>query len=59
MGSIGQMFKLFSNDMGPAGDVFLVLVALVAMWLGYRFSRPSDNQISIRPPKTPPESSKE
>lgn len=37
MSSIGPMFKLFSDDMGPGASVALVLLALVAMWLGYRF----------------------
>lgn len=55
MSSIGHMFKLLFYDMGPLGPVLLVLLALVSMWLGYRFSRPSDNQLSIRRPKTPKE----
>lgn len=59
MSSIGHMFKLLFYDAGPAGPILLVLLALVSMWLGYRFSKPSDNQISIRRPKTPPDSSKE
>jgi len=53
MRSIGHMFKLFFYDMGPLGPV-LVVVAAGSMWLGYRFSRPSDRQLSIRRP--PPKS---
>ena len=53
MSSIGHMFKLLFYDMGPLGSVLLVLLALASMWLGYRFSRPSNNQLSIRRPKTP------
>jgi hypothetical protein len=52
MSSIGHI-KLFSYDMGLLSPVLLVLLAPVLMWLGYRFSRRSDNQISIRRPKTP------
>ena len=44
------MFKLFFVDMGPMGPVFLLLIALTSMWLGYRFSRPSENHLSIRRP---------
>jgi len=50
------MFKLFEYDIGPFGPVLLVMLALGAMWLGYRYSRPSNNQQSIR---RPPESSRE
>ena len=56
MSPIGHMFKLLFVDMGPMGSVLLVLLALGSMWLGYRFSRPSDNQLSIRRP--PPDSRK-
>jgi hypothetical protein len=56
MSSIGHMFKLFHHDLGPLGPLLLVMLALGAMWLGYRFSRPSNNQLSIR---RPPDSSKE
>ena len=53
MSSIGYMFKLFAYDMGPLGPVLLLLLALGSMWLGYRFSRPSNRQLSIRrPPPT-------
>jgi len=48
MSSIGQMFKLFLDELGPMGAILLVLLAIVAMWLGYRYSRPSDHQSSIR-----------
>jgi hypothetical protein len=53
MSSIGHMFKLLFVDMGPMGPVLLVLLALGSMWLGYRFSRPSDSQLSIRRPPPP------
>lgn len=53
MSFVGNMFKLFASDMGPLGPVLLVLLALGSMWLGYRFSRPSDNQVSIRRPPAP------
>ncbi len=55
MSFVGNMFKLFAYDMGPLGPVLLVLLALGSMWLGYRFSRPSANQLSVRrPPPEPP-----
>ena len=50
MSFVGNMFKLFAYDMGPVGAVLLVLLALGSMWLGYRFSRPSDSHLSIRRP---------
>jgi hypothetical protein len=48
------MFKLFHHDLGPLGPLLLVMLALGAMWLGYRFSRPSNNQLSIRRPALAP-----
>ena len=52
MSPIGHMFKLLFVDMGPMGPALLILLAFGSMWLGYRFSRPSDSQLSIgRPPK--------
>jgi len=51
MSPIGYMFKLFFVDMGAMGPVLLILLALGSMWIGYRFSRPSDNQLSIRRPR--------
>jgi hypothetical protein len=50
MSFVGNMFKLFAYDMAPLGPVLLVLLALGSMWLGYRFSRPSSSQFSIRRP---------
>ena len=50
MSFVGNMFKLFAHEMGPLGPVLLVVLALGSMWLGYRFSRPSINQLSIRRP---------
>ena len=57
MSSIGHVFKLFSYDVGPLGYILLLMLALGSMWLGYRFSRPSDNQLSIRRP--PPQKASE
>jgi hypothetical protein len=57
MSPIGHMFKLLFVDMGPLGLALLILLALGSMWLGYRFSRPSANQLSVRRP--PPESPNE
>jgi hypothetical protein len=55
MGFVGRGFKLLFYDLGPVGWTLLVLLALVSMWLGYRFSRPSANQLSVRrPPPEPP-----
>jgi hypothetical protein len=34
------MFRLFSDGLGPAGVVLLVLVALLLIWLGFRHARP-------------------
>jgi hypothetical protein len=50
MSFVGYMFKLFAYDMGPVGSALLVLLAVGSMWLGYRFSKPSDSQLSIRRP---------
>jgi hypothetical protein len=55
MGFVGRGFKLFLYDLSPGAWAFFVLLALGAMWLGYRYSRPSSNHLSIRRP--PPESS--
>ena len=41
MSSIGHMFELLFADFGPAGYALLLLVALVSMWLGFRYSRPA------------------
>jgi hypothetical protein len=38
--SIGQLFRLFSDELGPAGFVLLVLAALLLIWLGFRHARP-------------------
>lgn len=38
MSSIGQMFRLF-DDPGPVGQVLLILLAVVSMWLGFRSMR--------------------
>ena len=53
MSFVGNVFKLLAYDMGPLGPVLLVLLALGSMWLGYRFSRPSNKQLSIRRPDNP------
>jgi hypothetical protein len=45
MSFVGYMFKLFAYDMGPVGSALLVLLAVGSMWLGYRFSKPSDSQL--------------
>ena len=42
MSQIGHMFKLLFYDMGPLGPILLILLALISMWVGYRYSRPSD-----------------
>lgn len=47
MSSIGHLFKLF-HDTGPIGAMLLVVLAAVAIRLGYRYSKPSDHQNSIR-----------
>ena len=54
MSFVGQAFKLFAYDMGPMGLALLVLLTLGSIWLGYRFSRSSAPQLSVRRP--PPES---
>ena len=44
MSQIGHMFKLLFYDLGPLGPILLILLALIAMWVGYRYSRPSDTR---------------
>ena len=39
MSFVGQMFRLFSEDLGPGGYVVLFFVALAAIWFGVRYSR--------------------
>lgn len=56
IGAIDRMVTLFL-EMGPLGAVLLLLLAVGSMWLGYRFSRPSDSQLSVRRP--PPQESSE
>jgi hypothetical protein len=41
MSQIGQMFRLFSEDLDALGSALLIGVALLSMWLGYRYSRPT------------------
>jgi hypothetical protein len=58
MHGLGHVLKLLSFDIGPLGDLALLVVALGAAWLGYRYSRPnytrpSHRALSIR---RPPES---
>lgn len=48
MSFVGNMFKLFAYDLGPLGPVLLILLALGSMWMGYRFSRPFTDQLSVR-----------
>jgi hypothetical protein len=55
MSGLGHVLKMFYADLGPFGDVALMLIALVAMWLGYRhsrpnYTRPSNRDLSIRRP---------
>lgn len=47
---LGHVLKLFYRDFGPLGDFLLVVLALGSMWLGYRYSRPSNTLLSIRRP---------
>lgn len=48
MSAFGHIFKLFNHGMGPLGDMALVVLAIVSMWLGYRYSRHSSILPSIR-----------
>lgn len=50
MHGLGHVLKLFYRDFGPLGDLVLVVLALGSMWLGYRYSRPSNTLLSIRRP---------
>jgi hypothetical protein len=53
------IFEFFAYEMGPLGPVLLVLLAVGSMWFGYRFSRPSKSQQSLRRLEPPAESSRE
>jgi hypothetical protein len=50
MSFVGQVFRLFSEDLGFFGYAVLAMVALSSMWLGYRYSRPSGPGPSLRRP---------
>ena len=45
---LGHVLKLFNTDWGPLGDVVLTVLALGAMWLGFRYSNRSTTLPSIR-----------
>jgi hypothetical protein len=47
---LGHALKVFNHDLGALGDVLLLMLALGAMWLGYRYSRPAKTHLSIRQP---------
>jgi hypothetical protein len=47
---LGHVLKLFYSDFGPLGDLLLVVLAVGSMWLGFRYSRPSNILLSIRRP---------
>lgn len=58
MHGLGHVLKLLKFDIGLLGDLALMVAALGAAWLGYRYSRPdytkpSHRELSIR---RPPES---
>lgn len=50
MHGLGHALKVFDHDLGPLGDILLLMLALGAMWLGYRYSTPSKTHLSIRQP---------
>ena len=49
MSPIGHMFRLFFVDLGPAGPALLFLLAVLSMWLGYQYSRPSKTVTRVTP----------
>jgi hypothetical protein len=49
MSLAGQVFRLASVDPGLLGYAILLIVALLSMWLGYRYSRPTRAGASFRP----------
>jgi hypothetical protein len=48
MHGLGHVLKLFYTDSGPLGDVILTVLAIAAMWLGFRYSNASSTLLSIR-----------
>lgn len=54
MHGLGHVLKLFYYDTGPVGDLVFLALALGSMWMGYRYSRPSNTALSIRRPPDDP-----
>jgi len=50
MWGLGHALKVFNHDLGLLGDAVVLMLALGAMWLDYRYSRPSNSHLSIRQP---------
>ena len=49
MSPIGHMFKLLFVDLGPAGPPLLILLAVLSVWLGWRYSRPLKTVTRVTP----------